>query len=96
MQLFSNDLMATLSIGFTSSVLSAQLPAQQTSTPEISSFLPEAPWPQLAPSDSSAQQVTGEHSQHSQPLSSAALEQESGGISGTVIDLYGDILPVPP
>ncbi len=93
MQLVSNCLVATLSIGLTVSVLSAQLPAQQTSTPEASTLLPEAPRPQLASADSSAQQVPGEHSQDSQPSSSVALQQESGGISGTVTDLYGDILP---
>jgi hypothetical protein len=86
MRLVSNYLAATLATGLTLSVLSAQLSAQQASDPE-------ATRPQLAQADSSAQQLPGEHGQDSQPPSSGALQQDLGGISGTVTDLYGDLLP---
>jgi hypothetical protein len=93
MRLVSNYLAATLSIGLTLSGFSAQLSAQQVSDPEATLLLPEATRPQLAQADSSAQQLPGEHSQDSQPPSSGTLQQDLGGISGTVTDLYGDLLP---
>ena len=93
MRLVSNYLAATLATGLTLSVLSAQLQAQQTSTPEVSTSLPEAPRPQLAQTDSSAQQVRGDRSQESQPSSSVDLQQASGSISGTVSDANGDVIP---
>jgi len=93
MRLVSNYLAATLSIGLTLSGFSAQLSAQQASDPEATPSLPESTRSQLAQADSSAQQLPGEHGQDSQPPSSGALQQDLGGISGTVTDLYGDILP---
>jgi hypothetical protein len=93
MRLVSNYLAATLATGLTLSVFSAQLPAQQTNAPEASTLLPEALGPQLVHTDSSPQQVSGGHSQDSQPSPLVALQKDPGGISGTVTDLYGDILP---
>lgn len=93
MQLVANYLGATLSIGLTLSVLSAQLPAQQTSAPEASVLIPEAPCPQLAHATSSSEQVVVGYIQNSQPSSPVNSQEPPGGISGTVTDSYGDILP---
>jgi hypothetical protein len=88
-----SSIIATLAAGLAFSALSVQLPAQQTSALEASTLLPDAPLPQSASAKYSAQQVTGEHSLDSQGSSSIAAHQDPGGISGTVIDSYGDIIP---
>jgi hypothetical protein len=82
MQLISNCLAVTLATVFALSLLSAQLPAQQSNALQASALLPEAPKPQSAPAKSSVEQTTDQQSQ-----------KETGGISGTVSDAYGDVIP---
>jgi hypothetical protein len=93
MQLNSNSLSLALVTVFTLSLLPAQLQAQQTSELTAAALLPEAPQPQSAPVESPAQQTASQQSQNSQPASSIVSQYEAGSISGTVTDLYGDILP---
>jgi hypothetical protein len=73
--------------------MSAQLPAQQSSALTAIALLPEAPSPHLAPAESSAEQNSGQPSQNSQSSSSIVSQHETGIISGTVTDEYGDVLP---
>lgn len=83
MQLISNCLAVTLTTAITLSLLAAQLPAQQSSAAvQASALLPEAPQPQSVPTESSVEQTTDRQNQ-----------QETGGISGTVSDAYGDVIP---
>ena len=89
----SNCLAATLATLSTLSLLSAQLPAQQSSSLQTSALLPEAPQPQFAPLQSLAEQAPGQQSQDLQPVSSVFSQQETGSISGTVSDAYGDVIP---
>ena len=88
-----NCLTATLATGLALLTFSAQLPAQQAGALEAPAPLPETPRPQFSSAESSAQQVPGKQSQNFQPLSSLISQQEAGGISGTVMDVYGDIVP---
>lgn len=93
MQLNSNSLSLALVTVFTLFLLPAQLPAQQTSELTAAALLPEAPQPQFAPAESPAQQTASQQGQNFQPSSSIVSQHEAGSISGTVTDLYGDILP---
>jgi hypothetical protein len=93
MPLISNCLTATLAAGLALSVISAQLSAQQLSALQVSVLLPEAPQPQSAPAESSVKQTTGQQSQNSQPSHLIVLQQETGSMSGTVSDAYGDVIP---
>jgi hypothetical protein len=93
MQLNSNCLAVTLATVFTLSLLSAQLPAQQSNALQTSALLPEAPKPQSAPAKSSVEQTTGQQGQNSQPSPLVVSQQETGSMSGTVSDAYGDVIP---
>ncbi len=93
MRLISNHLVAILATGITLSAFSARLPARQANALEASTFFPGAPGPRLAQADSSSQQVSGGHSHESQPSSSVDLQRAPGGVSGTVSDAYGDVIP---
>lgn len=93
MQLNSNRLAVTLATVFTLSLLSAQLPAQQSSVHQASALLPNAPKPQPAPAESSMKQTTGQQIQNSQPSPLVVSQQETGSISGTISDAYGDVIP---
>lgn len=93
MQLNLNCLAATLSAIFALSLVSAQLPAQHSSAISATASLPEAPQPQAVPAASSEEPTTGQQSQNSQPFSLIDPQQETGSISGTVTDAYGDVIP---
>jgi hypothetical protein len=93
MQFNLNCLAATLSAIFALSLVSPQLPAQQSSALRAAASLPEAPQPPFVPAASSEEQTTGQQSQNSQPSSSIDSQQETGSISGTVTDAYGDVIP---
>lgn len=82
MQLNSNCLAVTLATLLTPSLLSAQLPAQQSGALQDSTLLPEATQSQSALAKSSVAQTDDQQSQ-----------RENGGISGTVSDVYGDVIP---
>jgi hypothetical protein len=55
-------------------------------------LLPEAHKPQFAPAQSSVEQTTDRPSQKAQQSSSIASHQETGSMSGTVSDAYGDVV----
>jgi hypothetical protein len=95
MQLNSNGLAVTLATVFIWFSFPAQLLAQQSRAFQASVLLPEAPRPQLAMvvTEPIAQQVPDIQGQTSHPSSSSALQQETGSISGTVSDAYGDVIP---
>jgi hypothetical protein len=93
MQLISNCLTVTLVTGLALSTFSAQLRAQHLNVVQFSASLPEAPLPQFASAESSIEQSIGQQSQNSQPTHSIVLQQETGSMSGTVSDAYGDVIP---
>lgn len=89
MPLISNYLSVGLAAAFALSSASIQLSAQQSTTrfPEAPSappvMLAGQSWAEQAPDDSDALQSS----------SSSSPQQETGGISGTVTDLNGDLVP---
>ena len=92
MQLTSNHLAAYLAAIITLSLVSAQLQAQQSTALTAAALLPEAPQPQFEPAESLVELSSSQRSQDSQPSSSVATPQETGNISGTVTDAYGDVI----
>jgi hypothetical protein len=92
MQLNSNCLAAYLAAIITLSLVSAQLQAQQSTALTAAALLPEAPQPQLALAESLVELSPSQRSQDSQPSSSVVTPQETGNISGTVTDAYGDVI----
>jgi hypothetical protein len=92
MQLTSNHLAAYLAAIITLSLVSAQLQAQQSTALTAAALLPEAPQPQFEPEESLVELSSGQRSQDSQPSSSVVTPQETGNISGTVTDAYGDVI----
>lgn len=78
---------------FSLSLLSVELTAQQSSAFNASASLPDAPKLQPAPAEPSMEQTTGQQNQNSQPSPLVVSQQETGSISGTVSDAYGDVIP---
>lgn len=93
MQVISNGLAAILISALSLSLLSTELAAQQSNAFNASASLPEAPQPQSASVESSEEQTTGQQNQNSQSSHSDVLQQETGSMSGTVSDAYGDVIP---
>jgi hypothetical protein len=93
MQLNLNRLAVSLAAIITLSLLPVQLLAQQSNVFTASASLPEAPRPQLAPAESYAERTTDQPSQSVQPSYSIASRRETGSMSGTVSDAYGDVVP---
>lgn len=93
MQVISNGLAAILISALSLSLLSTELAAQQSNAFNASALLPETPQPQSASGESSEEQTTGQQSQNSQPSHSVVSQQETGSMSGTVSDAYGDVIP---
>jgi hypothetical protein len=93
MQLISKRFATTLVAVLTLPVISTPLSAQQSSTLQASALLPEAPQPQLVLKDSSVEQTTSQPSHNSQPSQSSVSQQETGSLSGTVSDVYGNVIP---
>ena len=93
MHLNLNILATSLAAIITLSLLPVQLLAQQSNVFTASASLPEAPRPQLAPAESYAERTTDQPSQSVQPSYSIASRQETGSMSGTVSDAYGDVVP---
>lgn len=96
MRLISKCFTATLATIIVLWAFSGKLSAQESSALlQAPTVLPDAPHPQSASTatEPSAEKTSGEHSQDSQQSAFASSKQELGGISGTVTDLYGDIIP---
>jgi hypothetical protein len=75
---------------------SGKLSAQESSAVlQTVTALPDAPHPQTASTETEpmAGKLSGEHSQDSTQSTPATSKDEPGGISGTVTDVYGDIIP---
>jgi hypothetical protein len=97
MRLVSNCFTAILATGFVLSAISAQISAQESSSgSQTSAVLPEAPRPQfvLTEVEPQAQRASDGHSEVSLQTSKDALPKpDEGGISGTVTDVNGDLIP---
>ena len=91
MRLNSNCFTVTLVFSLALLASSVQLKAQKAGAYDIASSLPDAPRPQLAAAGS-AEQTTGQQSQKSPSPSSVDAQQETGSISGTVTDAYGNVI----